>query len=176
VETGLKRRFELMRMSHTTFGGCNVRRLAVGLLAIWLSGAGCLFCCGRDLPASTAFERDRSADRLAVPAAADPHSCCKARVNARADKGSRYSFAASRVTGHERRAGGGANAAACCERAGQVSDQARKQRVLFDSGTNSAATRSPHSLTHINTIQASVFGDHSENRRKIHLRCCVFLI
>jgi hypothetical protein len=58
-------------MSHTTIGS-NVRRLVVGLLAIWLSRAGCFFCCGRDLPAATVFERDQAADQLAVPAAAIP--------------------------------------------------------------------------------------------------------
>jgi hypothetical protein len=175
LETGLKRRVELMRMARTTIGG-NLRRLSVALLGLWLSGAGCIFCCGRDLPEATAFESERAANQLAVPSVAAPHSCCTARLKAPAGKGSHYNFVASRSIGHKRRASSVAGVAACCDRAGQVSAQARKQRVLFAPATNSAATRAPHSLTHIAAVQASSFREHSVNLRETHLRCGVFLI
>jgi len=173
-----------MRISRTSIGN-GIRRLSVLLLALWLNGAGCLFCCGRDLPATAnAPARDAvAADQLAPPAAAaDPHSCCKARVKTRraarpeAVQVSRQDFAASRFAGREGHAGGGAGVAACCERAGQVSAQARKQRVLFDGATNAKATRSSGSLTPVFLASTSSFRDRSANRRETHLRCCVFLI
>jgi hypothetical protein len=165
-----------MRISRTSIG-CHVRRFSVALLALWLSGAGCLFCCGRDLPEASMFESAAAANQIAVASASAAHSCCTARVKPRADKGSQHSNAASRFVGHERRAGGGiGSAAACCERTAQVSAQARKQRVLFAPATNSAPAPSLHSLTHTLSAQASSFRDHNANLRETHLRCCVFLI
>ena len=164
-----------MRMARTITGG-NFRSLSIALFALWLSGAGCLFCCGRDLPETTVFEREASANQLARSAAAS-HSCCTARLKAPAGKGSpQHNFSASRFMAREGRASGGAGVAACCERAGQVSAQARKQRVLFAPAANSAATRAPHSLAHSAAVQTSSFRARGANLRETHLRCCVFLI
>lgn len=166
-----------MRMSRTTIGVCNVRRFSIALLALWLSGAGCLFCCGRDLPEASLFEGDRAANQLAVPAAHAAHSCCTVRLKPPTGKRSRPNSVASRFVGRERRASGGAGVvAACCERAGQVSAQARKQLVLFAPATDSSPTPSQHSLTHTLSARASSFKDRSADRREVRLRCCVFLI
>lgn len=161
-----------------------LRRLSVFLFALWLNGAGCLFCCGRDLPdAANVPALDAAAavvaDERVASSAADPHSCCRARVKNRAAVDTKRNSQAQRPAGSEPRAShdiGGAGASGCCERAGQVMAEARKQRALSGHGVGSKGDGALHSSTTVFTASASPFRVYSANRRETHLRCCIFLI
>jgi hypothetical protein len=146
-----------MRPARTTFKTA-ARRLAALALGLWLSGAGCLACCERTGAASHAVTGDdarnlpaaiREAGRPAPQASNEApragmsagHSCCKARVGARARgeakeaKGDAPTRASRDVaTETDGRTGREARretvpGRACCRRILRAAEQARKPRV-----------------------------------------------
>lgn len=82
----------------STNNGMVWRRLTTLAVAAWLTGAGCLLCCGRGAQAASHARGDKAADPAALiivettvqrpnPARAamqSDHSCCKAKVPVRA--------------------------------------------------------------------------------------------
>lgn len=137
------------------------RRLAALALGLWLSGAGCLVCCeraeaaGAFAPATTVatqrlpaplHEAERSAPAAAATLSAE-HSCCQARAGSRArQKAQDDAPPAARRPASEEAAPGSSEARretlpgrACCRRALQSADQARKPRVAPSAAHASAS-------------------------------------
>jgi hypothetical protein len=85
-------------MTATSKTGTFLRRLTALVVAVWLTGAGCLLCCGETAhPAGANHAATVTTSKSAVPSAAaaqrppvtrpameSDHACCKAKVPARA--------------------------------------------------------------------------------------------
>jgi hypothetical protein len=163
--------------------GSHAQRLAALVVALCLTGAGCLFCCGQLAraahPADThavplvraeaASDGEHVNQSIAVVASSAGHSCCRAKLPSQTDDSdadatndldratdSTGATDATKLSEGVRPAGGQGfprGAPSCCVQSAQALDAARKPRPAVQQQANAPARES--APEHIRTASAA---------------------
>ena len=149
------------------------RRALTIAFGLWLAGAGCAFCCTSADAATRAQAEDSSSVHGAHEpriASAPTHCPSHARASKVANGDSDETAASARVLSPL-----GNHAGACCRKARQPSDPARKLNPETEPAANVARSEVARAEGYTFAGRPAA-RSRSPDGRTAHVRCCVFLI
>ena len=160
-----------------------IRDAARGLVALalglWLSGAGCLACCEGGAQVVQAAGRVSAARAQADDAGgASSATHCPAHAP-RGAVAESFHVSAEGASAHESSGASPSRVGeeeACCRRAGQVAEHARRPRVMGAPSGTPAVGFAPPVRAYAASEAATLAGTFIPDRGGTHARLCVFLI